>query len=72
MFVLLPLHERRALGSAGQHDPCRGYMTVVVVIHAIIKSISILTAVICPMIEFDVDKLWDSCCQEVKWTLGIR
>ena len=49
----------------------RGYMTVLVVNHGIIKSISILTAVIRPMIKFDVDKLRDCLRQEVKWTLAI-
>jgi len=41
------------------------YMTVLVVNHGIIKSISILTAVIRPMIKFDVDKLRDCFHQEV-------
>jgi len=47
-------------------------MTVLVVNHGIIKSISILTAVIRPMIKFDVDKPPDCFRQEVKWTLAIR
>jgi len=47
-------------------------MTVHVVNQGIIKSISILTAVIRPMIKFDVDKLRDSFRQEVKWMLAIR
>jgi hypothetical protein len=34
-------------------------MTVLVVTYGIIKSINILTAVIRPMIPFDVDKPWD-------------
>jgi len=58
--------------GAGKHDQWRGYMTVLVVIHGIIKSISILTAVIRPMIEYDVDKPRDCFRQEVKWTLAIR
>jgi hypothetical protein len=47
-------------------------MTVVVVNHGILESISILTAVIGPMIKFDVDKPRDCFRQEVKWTLAIR
>jgi len=47
-------------------------MTVLVVNDGIIKSISILIAVIRPMIKFDVDKLQDCFWQEVKWTLAIR
>jgi len=71
-FVLLPFQESMALRSAGKHDQWRGYMTVLVVNHGIIKSISILTAVIRPMIKFDVDKQRDCFRQEVKWTLAIR
>jgi len=58
-FVLLPLQESMAQCGAYKHDQWRGYMTAVVVNHEMIKSISILTAVICPMIKFDVDKRWD-------------
>jgi len=47
-------------------------MTVLVINHGIIKSISILTAVIRPMIKFDVDKPRDCFRQELKWTLAIR
>jgi hypothetical protein len=47
-------------------------MTVLVVSHEIIKSISIHTAVIRPMIKFDVDKPRDCVRQEVQWTLVIR
>jgi hypothetical protein len=47
-------------------------MTILVINNGIIKSISILTVVICPMIKFDVDKPWDSFRQQVKWTLSIR
>jgi len=65
-FVLLPLQESMAQRSAYKHDQWQGYMTVLVVNHGIIKSISILTAVICPLIEFDVDKLRDCFRQEVK------
>jgi hypothetical protein len=71
-FVLLPLQESMTQSGAGKHDQWRGYMTVLVVNHGIIKSISILTAVIRPMIKFDVDKLRDCFRQEVKWTLAIR
>jgi hypothetical protein len=71
-FVRLPSHESHAQPSAGKHDQWQGYMTVLVVNHGIIKSIRILTAVICLIIEFDVDKPWDCFCQEVKWMLAIR
>jgi len=58
-LVLLPLQESMAQRSAGKHDQWRGYMTVLVVNHGIIKSISIVTAVIRPMIKFDVDESRD-------------
>jgi len=71
-IVLLPLRESMAQRGAGKHDQWRGYMTVLVVIHGIIKSIRILTAVIRPMIKFDVDTPRDCFRQEVKWMLAIR
>jgi hypothetical protein len=71
-FVCLPSHESHAQPSAGKHDQCQGYMTVLVVNYGITMSIRILTAVICPIIEFDVGKLRDCFCQEVKWMLAIR
>jgi len=46
-------------------------MTVLVINHGNIKSISILTAVIRPMIEFDLDKHWDCFRQEAMWRLAI-
>jgi hypothetical protein len=58
--------------GAGKHDQWRGYMTILVVNHEIIKSISILTAVIRPMIKFDVDKPRDCFRQATKCTLAIR
>ena len=61
-----------AQSGAGKHDQWQGYMTVLVVNHGIIKSISILTPVIHQMIQFDVDKPRDCLRQEVKWTLAIR
>jgi hypothetical protein len=70
-FVVLPLQECMAQRGAGKHDQWQGYMTVLVVNHGIIKSISILTAVIHLMIKCDVDKLRDSFRQEVQWTLAI-
>jgi len=72
ILVRLPLQESRVQRSARNHDQCPGYMTVLVDIHRMIKSISILTAVICPKIELDVDKLLDCFGQEVKLTLAIR
>ena len=57
--------------GAGQHEQWRGYITVLVLNPGITKSISILTEVIRPMIQFDVDEPQDWFCQEVKWTLAI-
>jgi len=71
-YVLLPLPESMAQHGASIHDQWRGYVAVLVVNHGIIKSISILTAVIRPMIKFDVDKQRDCFRQEVKCTLAIR
>jgi hypothetical protein len=71
-FVLLPLQETMAQRGACKHDQWRGYMTILVVNHGIIKSISILTAVIRLMIKFDEDKPWDCLRQELQWTLAIR
>jgi hypothetical protein len=70
-FVLLPLKESMAQRRAGKHDQWRGYMTILVVNHGIRKSISILTAVISPMIKFDVDNPRDCFHQELKWMLAI-
>jgi len=70
-FVLMPLQESMAQHGAGKHDLWRGYMTVFVVNNGIMKSISILTAVIRLMINFDAHTPWDCSCQEVKWTLAI-
>jgi hypothetical protein len=71
-FVLLPLQESMAQRGAGKHNQWRRFMTVLVVNHGIIQSISILPAVIRPMIIFDVDKPRDCFCQKVKWMLAIR
>jgi len=71
-FGLLLLQDSMVQRGAGKHDQWRGYMMVLVVNHGIIQSISILTALIRPMIKFDVDKKRDCLCQEVKWTLAIR
>ena len=59
IFVLLPLLGRMAQRGAGEHNQWRGYMTGLVVNHGFIKSISILTLVIRPMIIFDVDNPQD-------------
>jgi hypothetical protein len=56
-FVLLPLQESVAQSGAGKHDQWRGYLTVLGFNHGIIKSISILTAVIRTMIKFDPEEL---------------
>jgi hypothetical protein len=58
--------------SAGNYDQWRGYMTVLVVNHGIIKSISILTVVIRPMITFVIHQPRNCFQQEGKWTLAIR
>jgi len=71
-FVLLPLQESMAQRSAGKHDQWRGYMIILVVNPGIIKSISILTAIIRPMIKFDLDSTGDCSGQKVLWTLAIR
>jgi hypothetical protein len=63
--------ESMAQRRAGKHDQWRGYMTVLVVNHGMIKSISIPTTVIRPMIQFDVGNLPDCFSQEVNWTLAI-
>jgi hypothetical protein len=70
--ILLPVQESRVQRGAGKHDWWRGYMTLLVVNHGIIKSIPILTTVIHQMTTFDVDKPWDCFSQEVKWMLAIR
>jgi len=71
-FVLLPLREGMAQQGTGKHDQSWGYMTIHVINDGVIKSITILAAVIRPMINFDVDKPRDSFRQEVKWTLAIH
>jgi hypothetical protein len=71
-FVLGPLQESMEQRGAGKQDQWRGYMIVLVINHGIKKSMSILTAVIRPMIKFNVDKPWDYFRQEVMWTLAIR
>jgi hypothetical protein len=72
-IVLWPLQESMAQRGAGEHDQWRGYMTILVINHGIIKSSSILTiAVIRSMIKFDVDNPWNCSVQEVKWTLAIH
>jgi hypothetical protein len=57
--------------GACKHNQWQGYMTIVVVNYGLIKSISILTAVIRRMIKFDVDNPPDCFRQEVNWTLAI-
>jgi hypothetical protein len=56
---LLSLQESMAPRGACKHDQWRGYMTIIVVNHGIIKSISILTSDISLMIKFSVDQPWD-------------
>ena len=71
-FVLLPLQECMAQQGACKHDQWRGYMTVLVVNHGIIKSISILSMIIRPVIKFDVNKPRDCFRREVTWMLAIH
>ena len=54
-FVLMLLQESMVQRGASKYDQRRWYMTVLVVNHGIIQSISILTAVICTMMKFDVE-----------------
>jgi hypothetical protein len=70
-LVLLLLQESMAQRSKGEHDLWQWYMPLLVVNHGIIKSFSILTTVICQMIQCDVDKPQDCFRQEVKWMLVI-
>jgi len=70
-FVLLLLQESMAQRGAGKHDQRQGYITILVINHRIIQSISILAAVIHAMIKFDVDKPPDCFRQEAQWTLAI-
>jgi hypothetical protein len=71
-IVLLPLQQSMAQHGACKHDQWRGYMTVLAINHGIVKSLSILTAVIRQMIEFDVDSPRDFFSHDVKWTLVLR
>jgi hypothetical protein len=71
-FVPLQLQMSVAQHGVGKHDQWRGYMTILVVNYGDVKSISMLPAVIRPMIKFDVDKPRDCFCQEVKWKLVIH
>jgi hypothetical protein len=71
-LVHLPLQESMAQHGAGKHDQWRRNMIILLINHGIIKSISILTVVIHPMIKFNLDEPLDCFGQEVKWTLAIR
>jgi len=71
-FVLLPLQESIVLCSACKNNLWPGYVTVLVANHGIIKCTSILTMVIRPMINYDVDKLQDCFRQELSCRLGIH
>jgi len=69
----LALQESMVQWSAGKRDYRSGYMTVLVVNHGMIQSISILTVVIHQlMIKFDLYKPQHCFRQDVKWTLAIR
>jgi hypothetical protein len=71
-LVLLPLQESMAQCGECNHDQWRGYMTVLVVNHGIIKSTSMVTTVIRAMINFEVDTPRDCLHQKVKWMLVIH
>jgi hypothetical protein len=68
----LPLQESIAQHGADKHHQWQGNMTVLILNHGIIQSISTLTAVIRLMINFDVDNPRDCLRQEVKWTVAIH
>jgi hypothetical protein len=70
-LVLLPLQESVAQRGAGKPDQWQGYMTVLGDNHGIIKSISILTAVIYPTIKFDLNTPWYCFCEKVNWMVAI-
>jgi hypothetical protein len=67
-FVLLALMESMGQPAAGTHDLRRWYMTVHVVNHGIIISITILTMVVHPIKKFDLGNPRDCVHQEGKWT----
>jgi hypothetical protein len=70
-FVLLLLQESMVQRGSGKDDQQQESMTVLVINHGIIKSISILTANIRPMLKFSVDKPLDCFLHKVKRTLAI-
>jgi hypothetical protein len=70
-FVPLPHQETMGQRSAVNHVKWRGDMTVLVVNHGIVQSISILTTEIRPMIKYNVDQPRVCFQQELKWTLAI-
>jgi hypothetical protein len=61
----MPLQENIEQLNSGKHDQWRGYITVLVVNHGMIKSITILTAGIRLMIKFDVDHPLDCFREEI-------
>jgi hypothetical protein len=58
-LVILPLQESMAQRGVGKNDQWQGYMNVLVINHAIIKSICIITVIIPPIIQFEADKPLD-------------
>jgi hypothetical protein len=62
----MPLQENIEQLNSGKHNQWRGYITVLVVNHGMIKSITILTAVIRLMIKYDVDYPLDCFRQEIQ------
>jgi hypothetical protein len=70
-IVFLPPQESMVHHSAGIQCQWKGYMTVLVVNHEMIISITILTMVICEMTKFDVDTARDWLHLEITWIMVI-
>jgi len=70
-FILSPLQESIAQCGAGKHDQWRVCVTIRIINHGIIKSISIVTAVFCLIIKSNLDTPWDYFRQQGKWMLTI-
>lgn len=69
---LLPLQESTGNHNSGKHNQSRRYMSVRVGNNGMIKSISIATAVIRPMIKLDLDIPQACFRQDVQWTPAIH
>jgi hypothetical protein len=71
-FGLLPLQESMVQRGAGKHNQFQLYITVLMVDYRILKSLSILTAVVPPMIKYIVDQLLNCFRQETMRMLAIH